>query len=132
MTPKGNTPYELFYIGDFYLGEKKPGDVYTCQIEIEFSDVSAVDGKQFEFKMQGKTDDGWEITNPWWKVAYCTTPPKNGVYPYIKTVILDEDMAEASKFEIEFRCDNWSHGSFRYRMIKIEKGLKATEWTPGY
>lgn len=131
ITPSENAPYSLYYIDSFILDNKHAGDAYTCQIEVEFAGVTGVEGVSTEFKTQGQVDDSWAITNPWWMVAYCNTPPKDGVYQFTKTVTIDEDMAMASKFEMGFRCDNWASGSFRFRKIKIEKGVEASEWSPG-
>ena len=131
MSPDEDAPYTLFVVDEINLGEKNEGDAYTCQIEIEFRNVTGVEGKTCGFKTQGKTDDGWSVGNPWWIVAYWDSLPENTIYKFEKTTIIDQEMARASVFEIGFRCDNWASGSFRVRKIKSEKGHSATDWTPG-
>ena len=72
------------------------------------------------------------MINPWWLVAYLGSSPEDGIYSFNHTVILDEEAAASSIFELGFRCDNWASGAFRVRKIKIEKGDHASEWSPGY
>lgn len=131
FSPDSTKAFTLFTVDEICLGKKAEGDLYTCQFDIEFSNVTVPEGKSFEFKTQGKTDGEWNGSNLWWVVAYMNKAPKDGIYTFSKTVRLDSKMADASVFEIGFRCDNWLSGAFRIRNIKIEKGASASEWTPG-
>ena len=132
MMPDYNQPYTLFTIDSVYLAKKEIGDIYTCQIEIEYRDVSVKEGQQFCIKSQGMIDDAWSAGNPWWLVVYTENPPQDGILQYEKSTIIDINNVDKSKFEIGFRCDNWASGAFRVRKIKIEKGDHASEWSPGY
>ncbi len=121
-----------FNIGCANLGEKAVGDFYTCQIEVEFSGVRATEGKQFLFRTQGEADGNWSIGNVWnYYLIHLTEIPKDGVYQFTSIVVLNENLANASMFNIGFRCDNWASGAFRVRNVKIEKGIVATAWSPG-
>ena len=132
MIPKSDSINSCFTIGSVILGEKAKGDTYTCQIEIEFSDVRQMEGEDFGFWSQGSTDGNWSTGNIWDSKLIClSVPPKDGIYKFTTTRTLDEDMARVSTFNIGFRCDNWASGKFRVRHIKIEKGDEATEWSPG-
>ncbi len=77
MVPEYRALNSCFYIGSFRLGTKEDGDLYTCQIEIEFSDVSAADGEAFRFYTQGSVDGRWDKGNPWnSSLIYLDTPPE--------------------------------------------------------
>ena len=132
MIPDYDTTNSCFIIGYVNLGEKQEGDKFTCQIEIEFKDVTATGDAQFIFQTQGDVDHKWSIRNIWYpNVVHLVEPPDDGRYLYKSTISIDKSMAQASDFQIGFRCDNWASGAFRVRNVKIEKGDRATEWTPG-
>ena len=132
MNPNYNTINSGYNIGSFNLGKAQEGDIYTCQMEIEFYDVSCTEGESFLFTTQGSQDGRWEGTSIWGNsVLRLDAPPKDGVYVYTSSSIVTEFMTHISTFNIGFRCDNWSSGSFRVKNIKIEKGDTATPWTPG-
>ena len=132
MTPERDVENCCFTIGEASLGEKREGDVYTCQIEIEFRGVKVTENKTFKFWTQGAVDESWRIGNVWFNsLVYLHTPPQDGIYSYCTTSIIDEKMTDASRFEVGFRCDYWESGAFRVRNVKIERGNKATEWSPG-
>ena len=113
------------------LGEKETGDSYSCQVEIEFKDVSSSDQQWFLFRTQGTVDGAWNVGNIWNDTICLNEAPADGIYRFACTKVLDEAMSKAGYFEIGFRCDNWKSGSFRVRKIKIEKGPSPTDWTPG-
>ena len=132
MTPEPGIENICFSLGIINLDHRIIGDMYTSQIEIEFKDVTDMDGRPFYFWTQGSVDGRWDIGNIWdGSLVWLEAPPGDGVYKYISTRVVDENMAKASSFELGFRCDNWASGSFRVRNIKVEKGNNATEWTPG-
>lgn len=132
MIPAYNTVNYCFNIGSVNLGEKTAGDVYTCQLDVEFSGVKATEGKKFLFATQGSSDGLWTIGNVWdWNLTQLREVPQDGMYHFVITRSINEMMAEASTFNIGFRCDNWASGSFRVRNVKIEKGNMATPWSPG-
>ena len=132
MTPWYGYPNNCFHMGSFRLGEKEIGDFYTCQVEIEFQGVTTEEGTAFGFWAQGKTDDEWEKLNIWnGYLVWLDSPPADGVYRYTYTIPITESNVDASVFNIDFRCDNWTGGSFRVNHIKIEKGDSESEWSPG-
>ena len=119
-------------IATMNLGDKAPGDEYTCQIEIEFRDVASIPGQCFSFYTQGATDDSWDVKNVWnMELLKFDDAPEDGIYRFTATQTLDDRMAAISKFNIGFRCDYWASGSFRVRSIKVEKGDTVSAWTPG-
>ena len=131
ILPDVNKPNYSVYLGSAILDEKHIGDVYTCQVEIEFLGVTSTQREMFRFCTQGTTDGSWRVGNPWNRFVWITTAPEDGVYRYTSSCIIDEEMVKAEVFQIGFRCDNWNTGAFRVKDIKIEKGDTASIWTPG-
>jgi len=133
MTPRKDVKGSWFNIGNMNIGNKKEGDLYTCQVEIEFRDVSATEGKdEFLFWTQGAQDGKWTSNNVWNNsLIYLKGVPEDGIYQFTSTVTVDESMLDKSWFDIGFRCDYWASGSFRVRNVKVEKGSVATKWSPG-
>ena len=131
MTPKPVVENCCFVIGAVNLGEKAEGDAYSCQIEIEFKDVVASEDQIFRFRTQGTADNSWYIGNVWNDLISLDEPVADGIYSFESSAQINEKMAAASFFEIGFRCDNWSSGSFRVRKVKIEKNNMCSEWSQG-
>ncbi len=132
MKPQPDKENVCFTLDTINLPKRKVGDIFTCQLEIEFKDVSCTEGRVFGFWTQGSVDKTWSIWNVWNpSLVKLTDPPKNGIYSFTSLFQIDEKTANASEFDIGFRCDNWKTGEFRIRKIKIEKG-ELSEWTPGF
>lgn len=132
MIPTYNINNATFEIASINLGDKKEGDEYICQLEIEFKGVQATEEKPFRFLTQGSADDLWTIGNVWNnKLINIYDLPNDGVYTYTATTAINEKMVHATFFKLGFRCDYWSSGMFRIRKVKVECGDTATEWTPG-
>ena len=135
MTPEyyaSNRSFELAYAD---LGEKSIGDTFTCQVEVEFEGVSAAQSGEAEgdflFQTQGAVDGDWHIGNIWNNnLIKLTEAPEDGVVKYVYTASITDKLVDASRFSLGFRCDNWASGSFRVRCIKVERGMKATVWSP--
>lgn len=132
MIPNYNALNSGHTIGYANLGTKVEGDVYTCQVEIEFKDVSATEGQTFWFRTQGAQDNRW-FTNNVWNDGLITleSVPEDGVYTYTVSNVISGPMAGVSTFSLGFRCDYWASGAYRVRLVKIETGDHAGEWSPG-
>ena len=123
MTPEYDKQNRCFTIAKVNLGEKHIGDQYECSIEIEFKDVTATDGQQFAFWTQGPIDDSWSYfqENVWnWNLIRLADVPENGTYYYRTTNQITENTVNLKAFNMGFRCDYWSSGTFRVRNVKIE------------
>ena len=132
MIPRMNIVNSTFNIGTVNLGDKQEGDAYTSQIEVEFKNVSASEGREFHFRTQGAQDRRWFTGNIWnGGLISLSEVPSDGVYSFVTTQTVSKEMESVSTFNIGFRCDNWGSGMFRVRHVKIEKGDIATEWDPG-
>lgn len=133
ITPTANASNVSMYATHAYLPEnKEAGDEYTCQVEIEFSNVSSGTGGSFRFKTQGSVDESWEIRNIWnEELIMLTSPPADGIYKLSNVSVLLSQAVKSTKFMLGFRADYWDGvGKYRYRMIKVEKGNTPTDWTP--
>ncbi len=131
MIPSYNTLNSCQNIGYVNLGEKTQEDVYACQIEIEFKNVSASEGQTLRFWTQGAQDGKWIAANIWdGSLIDLSEVPKDGVYRFTSTKAISEDMVNISTFNVGFRCDYWASGMYRVRNVKIEKGSHS-EWSPG-
>lgn len=132
MVPTYNAVNSCINIGSLNLGDKKAGDVYTCQIEIEFKNVQSTEGQDFRFWTQGSADGKWGIGNIWaTNLINLENPPRDGIYTYTITNTVNEKMVNITEFDMAFRCDYWKSGVFRIRKVKVEKGDTVSEWTPG-
>ena len=132
MKPEYNQQNRSFYVAYAYPQEKKIGDVITCQVEIEFSDVAQSSNGEgaFAFYSQGAVDGAWEGNNIWNpSLVRLDAPPANKIYKYIASSAITEKNVNSVQFNLGFRCDYWASGSFRVRKVKVEKGFSATEWS---
>ena len=132
MIPQNNIRNATFSIGTVNLGENAEGDQYTCSLEIEFKNVVATEGQDFRFLAQGKQDGKWSGNNIWnSELVSLNDAPKDGIFPFVYTIRISDEMTRISTFNIGFRCDNWASGLFRVRNVKIEKGNSFEKWSPG-
>jgi len=136
MTPEYNAEDRCFTVSTAYLGDKRVGEPYTCQVEIEFSGVTAtqdIENNGFLFLAQGRVDEAWGelgASNVWNSLVKLYESPADGVYKYTITKKIRDINVNATSFELGFRCDYWASGQFRVRCVKVEKGMNATDWTP--
>lgn len=102
------------------------GDLFTTTIEIEWTGFES-SGGEFRLWSQGAQDDNWNHYNPFTSYLFSINT-ESGHAIYSNTVAWDGD---ATKYDIGMRCDHSSGaGKIRWRRLKIEKGNKATDWTP--
>lgn len=135
VTPANNSANQVMTAAVAYLPDNKSvGDEYTVALEIEFMNCSQGTDGAFGFYTQGAVDGVWTIKNIWangYPVKKLTAPPKDGVYRYEAVSKIEGSNVNATKFELGFRADYWDgNGKFRWRRVKVEKGNKATDWTP--
>ena len=131
-------PNDCFNYGsvfcNVYPGDKKIGDVFIVSFDIDVKKFTAANGRTaVGLWLQGAVDESWDIYNPF---AYYNIGPKAMAGDYTEHVtylckIENSNQVSASKFQIGYRCDySDGTGKFRIRNIKVEKGNKATDWTP--
>ena len=103
----------------------KSGDVFTISVEFEWEGFKA-SGGDFRIYTQGSVDNSWNLTNIFASGLFNTTL-SDGSRVCEKTVKYDGH----ESYNLGFRC-NYSDGTgkIRWRRIKLERGNKATDWTP--
>ena len=118
--------------GTFYTLNLPKFDVpqtFARQIEVEFSGVTATEGKSFGIWTQGAVNGSWDYTNPWAYSFNYRTPPADGVYKLSNTATVTRiPDADTITYGIGYRCNYWASGKFRYRCVKIEMGDTVTPW----
>lgn len=103
------------------------GETFTTSIEIEWTGFKSSSSGTFSLCSQGAQDDGWTHVNPFTDGLFSISTESGK-----KTCILTGKWdGSCKKYMISMRCDySNGEGKIRWRCLKIEKGMKATEWTP--
>lgn len=102
------------------------GDLFTTTIEFEWTGFEA-SGGSFRLFAQGAQDGSWDKGNPFTS-NLVTINSSSGSRIFTTTNVWN---GNAKKYDIGLRCDYSSGvGKIRWRRLKVEKGNKATDWTP--
>ena len=103
------------------------GETFTTSIEIEWTGFKSSSSGTFGLLSQGAQDDGWTHENPFTDGLFSISTESGK-----KTCTLTGKWdGSCKKYIISMRCDySNGEGKIRWRCLKIEKGTKATEWTP--
>lgn len=103
------------------------GEIFTTSIEIEWTGFKSSSSGTFGLWSQGSRDDGWTHGNPFADGLFNITT-ESGKKVCTLTGKWD---GYCKKYMISMRCDySNGEGKIRWRCLKLEKGTKATEWTP--
>jgi hypothetical protein len=123
-------------ISFIYPGPRSVGDVFMVSFDIDVKKFVGAGGK-FSLVLQGPVDDNWVVNNPFINGDFnhkFSTKALAGDYTEhvsYNCEIRKPEEASASKFLLTYRCDySDGTGKFRIRNLKVEKGNKATDWTP--
>lgn len=133
LVPKKDNLNFCGSICTIYTGQKKVGDIYTVSFDIDVKKFTQGSGGTFAIQIQGATDDKWLVGNPFTNYNFTKKALASDYTEHVsyKVIIHKEDTANATKFEFGYRCDySDGTGKFRIKNIKVEKGNKATDWTP--
>lgn len=103
------------------------GETFTTSIEIEWTGFKSSSSGTFRLCSQGAQDGGWTHVNPFADGLFSISTESGK-----KTCTLTGKWdGSCKKYMISMRCDySNGEGKIRWRCLKIEKGTKATEWTP--
>lgn len=123
-------------ISFIYPGPRSVGDIFMVSFDIDVKKFVGAGGK-FSLVLQGPVDDNWVVNNPFINGDFnhkFSTKALAGDYTEhvsYNCEIRKPEEASASKFLLAYRCDySDGTGKFRIRNLKVEKGNKATDWTP--
>ena len=101
---------------------------YVVSVEFETSGLAFQDGGHAY--PQGAVDGAWSVHNPFAVVpAYMGGTVADGARSYAGVVTVQEGLAN-THFDLGMRFDLAASGRVRWRGLKVERGTKATDWTP--
>ena len=105
------------------------GDVVTVRIICKYTEIVAASNQTATIKVQGAGD----ITS-WNNGAFTTSPKYNlsgsGEKEILYRFTVDTNHVLNNYWSVGFRTDYIQSGSIQWKMFKVEKGTKATDWTP--
>lgn len=134
ITPPNNVSNNTGVIASIYPGAaKSKGDTFTVSFDIDVKKFTQSSGGTFQFYLQGAVDEAWTAGNPFTNYNFRSKALNGNYTEHITyTCQLGNDaQASATKFIFGYRCD-YSNGTgkFRIRNLKVERGNKATDWSP--
>lgn len=126
FTGSANT---CFDIGRVYLDNLKVGDMITVHMYIKYDNLVAASGKTIQIWLQGYGNVTlWDSGN--FPSTLKPTLSGSGVYELLYSVVLDKDYVKNEYWVCGIRTDYIQSGSVQVKSFKVEKGNKATDWTP--
>lgn len=132
-----STPYTYFTgsantcfdIGRVYLDNLKVGDMITVHMYIKYDNLVAASGKTIQIWLQGYGNVTlWNGGN--FPSTLRPTFSGSGVYELLYSVVLDKYHVKNEYWGCSIRTDYIQSGSVQVKSFKVEKGNKATDWTP--
>lgn len=116
-------------LGKVYTTGLSVGDVITVHLYYQYEDIVAASGQEAKVRVQGDGDvTGWAY-GAFAKSPYIY-PTGSGEHEILYSFTITEDRLKNSYWNVSIRHDYIQSGSVRYKMFKVEKGNKATDWTP--
>ena len=126
FTGSANT---CFDIGRVYLDNLKVGDTITVHMYIKYDNLIAASGKTIQIWLQGYGNVTlWNGGN--FPSTLRPTLSGSGVYEFLYSVVLAKDHVRNEYWNCGIRTDYIQSGSVQVKSFKVEKGSKATDWTP--
>lgn len=136
IIPTANTDNLDYDLAIAYLSDvaKSSGDEYTCSIEIECKDIKqGTLSHPPLLSFVGDVDGDYSyLDKSIW--TYREVPKTDGVHRVVWTRSIEQDVLDKTNYDsvgCHCICANWDGtGKFRWRNLKVEKGNKATDWSP--
>lgn len=105
------------------------GDIITIKLIYKYTDVVATSGQTAICYVQGAGD----VTG--WRAGKFELSPRkalsgSGEHEFLYSFTITSDHLKNSFWDTNIRHDYVKSGSVQWKMFKVERGNKATDWTP--
>lgn len=122
-------PYiTIFTGGTILIDDLNVGDTVTIRLICKYTDIVSVSGQTAAFLFQGKGDvTGWD------RGSFYSSPNNmsgTGEAELLYSFSINETHLKNTHWITSIRFDYVQSGSIQYKMLKAEKGNRATDWTP--
>lgn len=105
------------------------GDVVTAHLYIKYTDIVPVSGQTARIWLQGSGN-----FTAWNDGGFAPSEHKaisgNGEFEFLYSFTMSSNMYINTYWTCTLRTDYIKSGSIQYKAFKVEKGNKATDWTP--
>lgn len=118
-----------FDIGRVYLDNLKVGDTITVHMYIKYDNLIEASGETIQIWLQG-----YGNVTLWnggmFPSTLRPTFSGSGVYELLYSAVIDKYHVQNEYWNCGIRTDHIQSGSVQVKSFKVEKGNKATDWTP--
>lgn len=112
-----------------YTDGLKIGDTVTLRLLYKYSDLVSETGQTGRVTPKGKGDvTGWDYGSFYGDTFKVTVG--TGEYEFLYSFKINEDHLKNSYWDVYIRHDYIASGTSTWKMLKVEKGTKPTDWTP--
>ena len=116
-------------LGRVYTSGLKFGDTLTVRLLYKYSDIVIETEQTGTVGLQGSGDvTGWG--NGSFCSKYFQFAESNGEYEFLYSFKINENHLKNEYWNITLRHDNIASGTSTWKMFKVERGTKPTDWTP--
>lgn len=131
------TPFSSFnggtnktaYVANVLTDGLKVGDTVTVRLLYKYTDIVAASGKTAQCWLQG-SGNVTEWSGGGFNSSSKLTLSGSGEYEFLYSFTINTNHLKNSSWSVSIRHDYVQSGSVQWKMFKVEKGTKATDWTP--
>lgn len=109
----------------------KVGDIVTVRLLYKYGNIVQASGKTNSAWLQGAGDvTGWGPGSFSSNGVSVKNFSGNGIYEFLYSFTVTKEHMKNNYWDVNLRHDYILSGSVCWKMFKVEKGNKATDWTP--